>query len=64
MGGSGLLDVAEVKHADLLVLSTGHDKVSTGGDSNSVDGAIVDLDTVLDVEGLVVPNLKISVPSD
>ena len=64
MGRSGLFDVAEVEHTDLLVLSTSDDKVSTGGDSDSVDAAIMDSDGILDVEGLVVPDLEVTVPSD
>lgn len=62
--GSGLLNVAEVEDADLLVLSTGDDEVASGGNSDGIDAAVVDLDAVLDVEGLVVPDLKVAVPAD
>lgn len=64
MGGSGLFNIAEVENSNLLVLSSSDDEVSTGRNSDSVDGAIMNTDAVLDVEGLVVPDLEVAVPSN
>jgi len=64
VGGGGLLHITEIEDSDLFVLSTGDDEVSSGGDGDGVDAAIMDSDAVLDVEGLVVPDLEVSVPSD
>lgn len=64
VGGSGLFDIAEIKDFDFLVFSTSDDEVSSGGDSDGVDTAIMNLDAILDVEGLVVPDFKIAVPSN
>jgi len=64
VAGSGLLNITEVKDIDLLVLSTGDDEVSSGGDGNSVDVGVMDSQAVLDAESLVVPDLEVSVPSN
>ena len=64
MAGCGLLNIAEVEDSDLLVLASGHNEVSSGRDGDSVDASVVHLDAILDVEGLVVPDLEVSVPSD
>ena len=64
MAGGGFLDITEVKDFDFLVLSTGDDEVSSGGDGDGIDAAVMDLDRILDGESLVVPDLKISVPAD
>lgn len=64
VAGCGLLDIAEVEHSDLLVLSSGDDEVSSGGDGDCVDASVVHADAVLDVEGLVVPDLEVAVPAD
>ena len=63
-GRKNLVDVAEVEDLDLLVLSTGHDEVTLGGDGESVDASVVGLEAVLDAEALVVPDLEVSIPSD
>lgn len=60
----GLLNIAEVKNFNLLVLSSGDNEVSSGGDGDGIDGSIVNFNAVLDVEGLVVPDLEVTVPSD
>ena len=61
---SGLFDIAEIKDSDLLVLSTSNNEVSSRRDSYCVDGTIMNLDTVLNVEGLVVPDLEVAVPAN
>jgi hypothetical protein len=57
VAGSGLLNVTEVKNSDLFVLSSCHNEVSSRRDGDGVDGSVVDMDAVLDVKGLVVPDL-------
>jgi hypothetical protein len=52
------------KHSDLFDLSSSYNEVSSRGDGDSLDISIVDMDSVLDVEGLVIPDLEVSVPSD
>ena len=64
MDWGGLFNITEVEDSDFLVLSTGDDEVSSGGDGDGIDAAVMDLDAVLDVEGLVVPDLAVSVPTD
>lgn len=64
MAGSWLLDITEVENSNLLVFSSSNNEVSSGRDGDGVDAAVVHSDAVLDVEGLVVPDLEVSVPSD
>ena len=64
MRRSRLLNITEIEDSNLLVLSSGYDEVSSGGNSDGVDASIMHLDAVLDVEGLVVPDFEVSVPSD
>lgn len=64
MAGGWLFDIAEIENFDFLVLSTSNDKVSSGGDGDSVDAAVMNLNAILNVESLVVPDLQVSVPSN
>lgn len=64
VAGSGFFNITEVKNIDFFVLSTGDDEVTSGGDGDGVDVGVVNLDAVLDAESLVVPDFKVSVPSD
>lgn len=59
----GLAAVVEVPDLDLLVLTTGNDEGSLGGGGDGVDVAVMSLEAVLNLEGLVVPDLKASIPS-
>lgn len=59
-----LFNIAEVKNSDFQVLSTSHNEVSSGGDSKGINVGVVSLEGVLNAESLVVPDLKISIPSD
>lgn len=59
-----LLNVTEVENTNFLVFSTCHNKVSSGRDSDGIDASIMNRNAVLNVESLVVPDLKVAVPSD
>ena len=64
VAGSWFFDITEVKNPNLLIFSSSDNEVSSGGDGDSVDAAVVHLDAVLDVESLVVPDLEVAVPAD
>ena len=64
MGTSRFFDITEVEDKNSLIFSSGNNEVSSGGDGDSIDVGIMNLDAVLDVEGLVIPDFKISVPSN
>ena len=59
-----LFNIGEVENSDFLVFSTGDDEVTSWWNGNGVDVRVVSSEWVLNVEGLVVPDFKISVPSD
>lgn len=59
----GLAAVVEVPDFNLLVLTAGDDEGSLGGGGDGVDVSVVSLEAVLDLERLVVPDFKTSVPS-
>ena len=59
-----LLDITEIEDSDLLVLATSYNKVAPRRDSDGIDVGIMHRHTVLNIEGLVVPDLEITVPSD
>ena len=61
---SRLLNITEIKDSHFLIFSSSNNEVSSGWDSDSINASVVHSDAVLDVEGLVVPDLKISVPSN
>ncbi len=64
MAWGWLFNIREIEDSNFLVFSSSYNEVSSGRNSDGVDGAVMYLDAVLDVEGLVVPDLEISVPSD
>ena len=64
VAGCGFFNIAEIKNKNFLVFSSSHNEISSGGDSDSVDIGIMNSDAILDAEGLVVPDLEISVPSN
>jgi hypothetical protein len=62
VAGSGFLNITETEDSDLLVLSSCHNEVS----SREMAMALMVpscMDAVLDVEGMVAPDLEVSVPS-
>jgi len=64
MARGRLLDITEVKHLHFFVLSSSNNEVSSRRDSDSIDTAFMDFNTVLNVEGLVVPDFEVAVPSN
>ena len=57
-------DIGEFINFDLLIFSTCNDEVTLWRNSKAVNVGIMGSEAILNVEGLIVPNFKISVPSN
>ena len=64
MAWSWLLNITEVENSNFLVFSSSNNEVSSGRDSDGIDASVMHSNAVLYVEGLVVPDLEVSVPSN
>lgn len=56
--------VRKIKNSNFFIFSSSYNKVSSWWDSDGIDTSVMNLNTILNIEGLVIPDLKISVPSD
>ena len=64
MSGVRFFNIAEVENSNFKIFSTSDDEVSSRRNSDGIDVGIMSSEAVLNVESLVVPDFKVSVPSD
>lgn len=58
------LNISEIINSNLLILSTCDNEITSGRNSQTINVSLVSLEAILDVESLVVPYLKISIPTN
>ena len=64
VNNSVFFDISEFKDFDLLILSACDNEVTFGRNGKAVDVSIMSFEVILNVEGLIVPNFQISIPSN